>query len=228
MRLQSDQASPSSTSLTVPSNSLAGPSIPVQSSNSFSSNGHTNGVGPTTNGFSNGLTNGTGSSNPTSGPPKNGLNRYGKSVAQVSLPGRKLFSDSNVDREEFVRLVVQSLRDVGYMYARSLPLLRATRCAIADRSRSESAATLEAESGYSMESPEVAEFRHHVMEASWDQAEAALIRLGVTEEDNLMVRFVVSNLFCYESIHVANRSRGSSSANRSIWSCWRIETRLRP
>jgi hypothetical protein len=53
-----------------------------------------------------------------------------------------------------------------------------------------------------MESPEVAEFRHHVMEASWEQAEAALIRLGVTDEDNLMVRFVVSYLFCCESIHL--------------------------
>jgi len=39
-----------------------------------------------------------------------------------------------------------------------------------------------------MESPEVAEFRHYVMDALWDQAEAALIRLGVTEEDSLMVR----------------------------------------
>lgn len=46
---------------------------------------------------------------------------------------------------------------------------------------------LEAESGYTMESPEVAEFRHYVMEASWEQVEAALIRLGVTDEDNLMV-----------------------------------------
>lgn len=43
-----------------------------------------------------------------------------------------------------------------------------------------------------MESPEVAEFRHYVMEASWEQAEAALIRLGVTGEDNLMVRFTIA------------------------------------
>ena len=39
-----------------------------------------------------------------------------------------------------------------------------------------------------MESPEVAEFRQYVLGASWEQAEAALIRLGVTDEDNLMVR----------------------------------------
>jgi hypothetical protein len=43
-----------------------------------------------------------------------------------------------------------------------------------------------------MESTEVAEFRNYVMEASWEQAEAALIRLGVTDEDNLMVRFYVA------------------------------------
>lgn len=37
------------------------------------------------------------------------------SVAKVSLPGTTLYDDSYVDREEFVRLVIQSLRDVGYM-----------------------------------------------------------------------------------------------------------------
>ena len=85
-----------------------------------------------------------------------------------------------------MRLVIQSLRDVGYMWAPSL--LRA-RHAITDRRSRQSASTLEAESGYTMESPEVAEFRRYVMGASWEQAEAALIRLGVTDEDNLMVRF---------------------------------------
>ena len=75
-----------------------------------------------------------------------------------------------------------------------------------------------------MESPEVAEFRHYVMEASWEQAEAALIRLGVTDEDNLMVRFAVARLcFCSLIYSIVYRSRGSLSANRSIWSCWRTE-----
>ena len=36
-------------------------------------------------------------------------------LARVNLPGRFLYEDSNVDREEFVRLLLQSLRDVGYM-----------------------------------------------------------------------------------------------------------------
>lgn len=38
-----------------------------------------------------------------------------RSVSRVSLPGTTLYDDSYVDREEFVRLVIQSLRDVGYM-----------------------------------------------------------------------------------------------------------------
>lgn len=38
-----------------------------------------------------------------------------QTVARVSLPGTTLYDDSYVDREEFVRLVIQSLRDVGYM-----------------------------------------------------------------------------------------------------------------
>ena len=41
--------------------------------------------------------------------------RHGAAVARVSLPGTTLYDDSYVDREEFVRLVIQSLRDVGYM-----------------------------------------------------------------------------------------------------------------
>jgi hypothetical protein len=71
------------------------------------SNGHTNGNGilPPTNGFTNGT-----------GAASNGVQKHGKSLAKVSLPGTALYVDgSYVNREEFVRLVVQSLRDVGYM-----------------------------------------------------------------------------------------------------------------
>jgi WD repeat-containing protein 26 len=35
-------------------------------------------------------------------------------VVRVTLPGTALYEGSHVDREEFVRLVIQSLRDVGY------------------------------------------------------------------------------------------------------------------
>ena len=54
----------------------------------------------------------------------------------------------------------------------------------------ESAATLEAESGYIMETPEVAEFRRCILDASWHSAEDALLRLGVKEGEGLWVRDV--------------------------------------
>lgn len=47
----------------------------------------------------------------SNGVPK----QHSSSVARVSLPGTTLYDDPYVDREEFVRLVIQSLRDVGYM-----------------------------------------------------------------------------------------------------------------
>lgn len=88
----------------------------------------------------------------------------GSIISRVNLPGTHLYEDGNVDREEYVRLVIQTLRDVGYI---------------------ESAATLEAESGYSLETPSVSQFRQYVLEAAWDRAEACLIGLGVTDEDSL-------------------------------------------
>lgn len=52
---------------------------------------------------------------------------------------------------------------------------------------SQSAATLEMESGYSMEAPEVSEFRQYVLDGSWAKAEAALLRLGVVDQEGLWV-----------------------------------------
>ena len=57
--------------------------------------------------------------------------------------------------------------------------------------RSESAATLEAESGYVMENSSVAEFRQCILEGAWKEAEAALPRLGVTHDDGLWVCFML-------------------------------------
>ncbi|KAH9483891.1 WD repeat-containing protein 26-like protein [Psilocybe cubensis] len=119
--------------------------------------GHTNGFGPVSNGAS---------------PLGNGISKHGKTIPRVTLPGTTLYDDSFVDREEFVRLVIQSLRDVGYI---------------------ESAATLEAESGYTMEAPEVTQFRQYILEGMWPKAEAALMRLGVHEEDGLWdAKFLIS------------------------------------
>lgn len=81
----------------------------VGGSAGLAKNGITNGNGhsavPATNGssgFGNGVGNGT-------------AKREHGSISKVSLPGTTLYDDSTVDREEFVRLVIQSLRDVGYM-----------------------------------------------------------------------------------------------------------------
>jgi len=55
------------------------------------------------------LTNGHGS-------PMNGSSKRSKSpVARVEFPGSTIYDDSYIDREEYIRLVIQSLRDIGYM-----------------------------------------------------------------------------------------------------------------
>ncbi|KAF8912044.1 WD40 repeat-like protein [Gymnopilus junonius] len=140
----------------------AGPSSLNGSSDGLiGTNGHTNGFAPVTNGNS-----GMGAA------IGNGVAKHGKSIAKVTLPGTALYDDSFVDREEFVRLVIQSLRDVGYV---------------------ESAATLEAESGYTMESPEVSLFRQYILDGMWAKAEAALGRLGVQDKEGLWdAKFLIS------------------------------------
>lgn len=119
------------------------------------------------------LTNGNGIST-------NGLKHNGKedgkivthSISRVVLPGMRLYEDSCIDREEFVRLVIQSLRDVGY---------------------TESASTLEAESGYKMETPDVSLFRSYIHKGQWNEAENCLDRLGIKgEEHRRIFRFLIS------------------------------------
>jgi hypothetical protein len=46
----------------------------------------------------------------------NGSSKRSKSpVARVEFPGATIYDDSYIDREEYIRLVIQSLRDIGYM-----------------------------------------------------------------------------------------------------------------
>jgi hypothetical protein len=50
------------------------------------------------------------------GSPMNGSSKHSKSpVPRVELPGATIYDDSYIDREEYIRLVIQSLRDIGYM-----------------------------------------------------------------------------------------------------------------
>jgi hypothetical protein len=113
---ESDRDSPLSVSPDL--NALAGPSCAAAFEGVVATNGHTNGFTP--------VTNGTIGAGVVMG---NGVQKHGKLVAKVNLPGTTLYDDSFVDRQEFVRLVIQSLRDVGYMYV-SHPFLlsRASRC----------------------------------------------------------------------------------------------------
>jgi hypothetical protein len=53
---------------------------------------------------------------------------------------------------------------------------------------SQSAAALEAESGYSMESSEVAQFKQYILDGLWSKAEASLTRLGLKNDAKLWVR----------------------------------------
>ncbi|KAL4067711.1 WD40-repeat-containing domain protein [Scleroderma yunnanense] len=147
----SDQSS--SLSVSISSTTAAGPSS-LMLDKVGRSNGFTNG-----NSFAMPVANGSTKGSSLVG---NGISKH-SSIARVSLPGSTLYEDPYVDREEFVRLVIQSLRDVGYI---------------------ESAATLEAESGYSLETTEVSEFRQYILDAEWSRAEALLPRL-VTDEDYL-------------------------------------------
>lgn len=61
------------------------------------------------------VSNGAGPSNghSTNGA-KNGVHTS-SAPAKLSLLGDSLYQDSQIGREEFIRLVIQSLRDVGYM-----------------------------------------------------------------------------------------------------------------
>ncbi len=69
------------------------------------------------------------------------------------------------DREEVTRILIQALTDLGYDTA---------------------ASSLSRESGYDLESPIVAAFRHAVLEGAWTEAEELLFG-GSTEEGGVSV-----------------------------------------
>jgi hypothetical protein len=110
MRLtESDQSSSLSVSPDLPP--VAGSSSSGLDVAAPSTKAHANG---------NGFTNGASGMSLLMG---NGVVKHTKSIAKVSLAGTALYDDSFVDREEFVRLVIQSLRDVGYMFVSVLSVL---------------------------------------------------------------------------------------------------------
>ena len=109
MRLtESDRDSALSVSLD--SHLEAGPSSPAAGP----SNGH-KAIVAKSNGFSQPYTNGSSKFASSDVLDGHAPEKQRSPVARVSLPGSTLYDDSFVDREEFVRLIIQSLRDVGYM-----------------------------------------------------------------------------------------------------------------
>ncbi|KAG8835358.1 hypothetical protein FRC17_003841 [Serendipita sp. 399] len=118
-------------------------------------------------GLSNGSTNGSvtnGSLSPRVEFHSEHNTKRTSTINRVNPSGTTLYPGSATDREQFVRLVLQALKDIGYL---------------------ESASTLEAESGFSFETSRVAAFRSAVLDGNWALAQKALLALGVRDEDSL-------------------------------------------
>ena len=96
----------------------------------------------------NGFTNGTnGHTSPANGVSSH-MNGYSPAKARAKAP-----DFYGHDREEVTRLLIQALEDLGY---------------------NDAAERLSQESGFQVESPEVAAFRHAVLEGKWSEAELLL------------------------------------------------------
>lgn len=159
-------------------------------------NGHLKAL---SNGSTNGSTNGSGS------PRTEGSSARHSNIPRVNPPGVLLYPDSETKRKEYVRLVLQSLKDIGYTYVDCSPRGTNDPCAHCHPfllSR-ETAATLEAESGFSYETSHVRAFRRLVLSGDWNAVEKSLESLEVRDGDNLRV----CRSFC------------------ASWSCSRLTTR---
>lgn len=70
-------------------------------------------------GLSNGSTNGSatnGSLSPRLELFTDSVIRHPTTIPRVNPPGSTLYPDSTTNREEFVRLVIQTMKDIGYLY----------------------------------------------------------------------------------------------------------------
>lgn len=98
-------------------------------------------------------TNGHSSTNGASSPLRNGSSPTIKRAHSNTYYGH--------DRQEVTRLLIQGLGDLGYF---------------------DSADSLSRESGFKVETPSVAAFRHAVLQGEWAEAEALLFGLNRTED----------------------------------------------
>ena len=76
------------------------------------------GTGPVKNGHLKALSNGStnGSTNGSGSPRTEGSSARHSNIPRVNPPGVLLYPDSETKRKEYVRLVLQSLKDIGYTY----------------------------------------------------------------------------------------------------------------
>lgn len=81
------------------------------------------GTAPVKNGHLKALSNGStnGSANGSSSPRAEGSSVRHSNISRVNPPGVLLYPDSETKRKEYVRLVLQSLKDIGYTYVVYFP-----------------------------------------------------------------------------------------------------------
>ncbi len=94
-------------------------------------------------------------------PPTNGTSSAAQNGVSTSITRNKSPTFFGHNREEVTRLLIQGLTDLGYQGA-------------ADR--------LSQESGYEVESPSVAAFRHAVLQGEWFEAESLLFGSSSTDD----------------------------------------------
>ncbi|GAA5877585.1 hypothetical protein JCM16303_003387 [Sporobolomyces ruberrimus] len=143
-----------------------------------------------TNGHSNGFSsNGNGTAATMRDGPSEVSN--GKALDSMQYRGEEgfvpLWEGSNFDRREFVRLALQAFQEMGYR---------------------DTAATLEAESGFIVEDPSVASFRQSILDGRWSEAETILPSLPLSHSDNsLPILFAIRQQKFLEAMETQDTKR---------------------
>ncbi|KAL7414801.1 hypothetical protein BDY24DRAFT_18376 [Mrakia frigida] len=122
-------------------------------------------------------TNGNGNGNGNGPSPLSPRKGSSRSTAVVPVPNARMYDDndnegSSIDRGEFVRIAIQALRDCGY---------------------SESALTLEEESGYILEVAPIGEFKAAILGGRWDEALGLMEATGLSGSGwEVSVKFAIA------------------------------------
>ncbi|GAA5932775.1 uncharacterized protein JCM15063_002199 [Sporobolomyces koalae] len=104
-----------------------------------------------------------------------------------------LYEGSVFDRREFVRLALQTFREMGYSW---------------NETSRDTANALQNESGFVAENPSVASFRQHVLEGRWSEAETVLATLPLDRPENsLPILFAIRQQRFLESMEAQDTKR---------------------